>query len=138
MENSRRSLHQFRLTIHELEQQLKQQTDQELNYLQMKMYFPRQTIQDDTQNLINILETRNQDKQLLLKQNEILLGDFHQKIQQQKQMKIKKEKDYQAMGHIEQELNQNLHVHLILQSFLYLRSHFYVLDLPRNAPSTKD
>ena len=138
MISSWRSLHQFRLTIHELEQQLKQQTDQELNYLQMKMYFPRQTIQDDTQNLINILETRNQDKQLLLKQNEILLGDFHQKIQQQKQMKIKKEKDYQAMGHIEQELNQNLHVHLILQSFLYLRSHFYVLDLPRNAPSTKD
>ena len=138
MISSWRILHQFRLTIHELEQQLKQQTDQELNYLQMKMYFPRQTIQDDTQNLINILETRNQDKQLLLKQNEILLGDFHQKIQQQKQMKIKKEKDYQAMGHIEQELNQNLHVHLILQSFLYLRSHFYVLDLPRNAPSTKD
>ncbi len=48
----RQSLNSFRSTITELEQQLKQQTDIELNHLQISNEFHRQTIYDDKEKLI--------------------------------------------------------------------------------------
>lgn len=100
----RESCKYFRSTIHELEQELKQQTNQ------IKLFFPRQTIQYETENLIEILETKIQEKRVLSIQLERALADLSEKIFQQKQSIIKKERDYQSMQQIEQELNQNLHI----------------------------
>ena len=108
----RQSLNSFRLTINELEQQLKQQTDIELNHLQISNEFHRQTIHDDTEKLIEILQTKIDEKKLLNIQHQKNIDYFHGKIIKQKQLFIKKEKDYQTMDQIDQQLTYNINVRL--------------------------
>jgi hypothetical protein len=111
LNNYRVSLNTFRLTINELEQQLKQQTDNELIHFELSNLFPRQTISDDTHQLILILKDKIDEKKSLNIQLEKTIDNFQEKIFKQKQVFIKKENDYKAMDHIDQQLNHNINVY---------------------------
>ncbi|UJR25695.1 hypothetical protein I4U23_007046 [Adineta vaga] len=111
LKNYRVSLDSFRSTLHELEQQLKQQTDQELNYLQIVNAFQRQTITNDTQQLIFIFENKIDEKKFLNVQLEKTIEDFQEKIYKIKQKIIKKENNYQTMIYNEKQLNETIHIH---------------------------
>jgi hypothetical protein len=71
----------------------------------------RQTIHDDTQKLIFILENKIEDKKLSNIQLQKLIEDFQENIFQQKQLLIKKENDYKSMENIDQQLNQNINIY---------------------------
>lgn len=118
----RQSLNHFRLTINQLEQQL----NNELIHLQIVNFFPRQTIYDDTEKLIIILENKIQEKKSLNIQLEKTIEDFQEKIFKQKQLLIKKNKDYQTMENIDQQLNQNIHVNFIL--FCFTEKKYFSLN----------
>ena len=121
--NYRQSLNSFRSTIHELEQQLKQQTDLEFNHLQISNGFPRQTIYDDTERLISILETKIEEKKSSSHQLEKSFHQFHEKILQEKHSLFKKEKDIQTMDQLDQQLNSNIRVNRSFYTILFL--HFF-------------
>lgn len=118
--NYRQSLNSFRSTIHELEQQLKQQTDLEFNHLQISN---RQTISDDTERLINILETKIEEKKNHSHQLEKSFNQFHEKILQEKHSLLKKEKDIQTLDQFDQQLNSNIRVNRSFDTILFL--HFF-------------
>lgn len=131
--NYRQSLHSFRLTIHELEQQLKQQTDLEFHHLQISNGFPRQTIFNETERLISILETKIDEKKAHQHQLEKTFEQFHEKILQEKHSLFKKEKDLQSMEQLDQQLNSNIRVNHTFS----LNSHrSFLSDLSRDLPST--
>jgi hypothetical protein len=111
LHNYRTSLNTFRSTLIQLEQQLKQQADDELIQLQIANSLSRQTIHDDTQKLIFILENKIEDKKLSNIQLQKLIEDFQENIFQQKQLLIKKENDYKSMENIDQQLNQNINIY---------------------------
>jgi hypothetical protein len=135
LRNYRQSLNNFRLTLNELEQQLKQQTDIELNHLQISNEFQRQTIYDDTEKLIEILQIKIEEKQTLNIQLQKMIDYFQGKIFKQKQLIIKKEKDYQTMDQIDQQLNYNISVNILLLRKLI--SFSFLIDLSRNISSIK-
>lgn len=116
LRNYRQSLNSFRSTINELEQQLKQQTDLELNHLQISPGFARVTIHDDTEKLILIFERKIEEKKSINHQLEISIHSLHEQILQQKQFAIKKEKDLQTMDHLDQQINSNIRVMSILST----------------------
>ncbi|CAF3361258.1 unnamed protein product [Rotaria sp. Silwood1] len=105
----RASLNSFRLILIELEQQLKQQTDNELIHLQISNLFEHQTIDDDINKLILILENKIDEKKLINIQLQKTIDDFQESIFKQKQLLIKKESDSKTMDHMDQQLNENIH-----------------------------
>ncbi|CAF1044141.1 unnamed protein product [Adineta steineri] len=126
LNNYRTSLNSFRLTLYELEQQLKQQTDNELINLQIFNSFQRQTIYDDTNQLILILENKIDEKNSLKIQLEKSIENYQENILKQKQLLIKKENDYKTMDHIDQQLNDNLNIHR--EMYLQLKTERRSID----------
>jgi len=120
--NYRKSLNHFRLTINQLEQQLKQQTDNELIHLHTSNLFQNQIIHDDTFKLIDFLDKKIQEKKLLNIQLQKTIENFQEKILKQKQLIIKKDKDYKTMEQIDQQLNHNINVNLV---FNQEKKYFY-------------
>ncbi|CAF3537360.1 unnamed protein product [Rotaria sordida] len=111
LKNYRASLNNFRLTLIELEQQLKQQTDNELFHLQISNLFEDQTIDDDINKLILILENKIDEKKLINIQLQKTIDDFQENIVKQKQLLIKKEHYYKTMDHKDQQLNDNINIY---------------------------
>ncbi|CAF2745505.1 unnamed protein product [Rotaria sp. Silwood2] len=108
VESYRASLSSFRLTLIELEQQLKEQTDNELLHLQISNLFEHQTIDDDVNRLISILENKIDEKKIINIQLQKTVNDFQESIIKQKQLLIKKENDYKTMDHMDQQLSDNI------------------------------
>jgi hypothetical protein len=125
LSNYRTSLNTFRLTLIELEQQLKQQADNEIIHIQKNSIGSltfiecstkysidqqRQSIKDDSQRLVLILENKIDEKRLSNIELQKLLDEFQEKILKQKQLLIKTENDYTAMNNIDKQLNHNINV----------------------------
>jgi hypothetical protein len=130
LDTYRTSLTTFRLTLVELEQQLKQQTDEEvMNYQNGSLRWssisdsdpwfahrkhsidqPRPTIKSDVLRLLSFLETQISEKQLSNVQLEKTLDDFEAKVRQHKQSLLKKQTDCAAMDHVDKQLDHKLTV----------------------------
>ena len=143
LDTYRTSLTTFRLTLVELEQKLKQQTDDDLSsisdadpwFVQRKQSIdqPRPTIKSDVLRLLSFLENQISEKQLSNVQLEKTLDDFQEKIRQLKQSLIKKQTDCAAMDHTDKQLNHNLTVNASFSAMNFML--FSRLDLPRDTPS---
>lgn len=128
--NYRTSVNSFRSTLLELEQQLKQQTDNEMIQLYQQslrssdilessivvvnrkdsMDPTRLTIRDDSQRLISILERKIEDKRLVNGQLEKAIADDEEKIRRQNQLLTKKEKESISINHRNKQFDQNMAV----------------------------
>ncbi len=81
--------------------------------MQITNEFHRQTIYDDTEKLIEILQIKIEEKKLHNIQLQTTNDYFHRKIFKQRQLLIRKEKDYQTMNQIDQQLNYNISVRFL-------------------------
>ena len=145
LSNYRTSLNSFRSTLYELEQQLKQQTDNEFVQLHQQslrssaaLESPiavvnrkdsidpaRLTIRDDSQRLISILERKVEDKRTANGQLERTIADYEEKILRQQQLLAKKEKESVSLSQRDKELEQEMTVNTRCRHSALLCSIFF-------------
>lgn len=115
----RTSLNSFRLVSIELEQQIKEQTDNEL--LHLKPY--NQASHDDAHKLMLILENKIDEKKLVNIQLQKTVDDYQENILKEKQSLIKRENDYIKMDHMEEELKININVKIFLIKLIFFETN---------------